>query len=141
MKHLVISAAVAAAVLVPGAAQAQAVPGAVVAVVDLEKVTSDCNACKTARATLQGQVNAYNARKQALATPLEAEQKSIQAAIDALKGAQPDAALQARMQAFETKRQQAATQIATQETQIQKLKDELKTLSGKQDQQRTGPFH
>jgi outer membrane protein len=120
MKHLLLSAAVAAIMLVPAAAQAQAVPGAVVAVVDLEKVTADCNACKTARAALQGQVNAYNARKQALATPLEAEQKSIQTAIDALKGAAPDAALQGRMQAFETKRQQAATEIANQEATIQR---------------------
>ena len=120
MKHLLLSAAVAAIVLVPAAAQAQAVPGAVVAVVDLEKVTADCNACKTARAALQGQVNAYNSRKQALATPLEAEQKSIQAAIDALKGAQPDAALEGRVRAFETRRQQAATEIANQEATIQR---------------------
>ena len=43
---------------VPRAASAQAVPAAVIAVVDLEKVTADCNACKTAAAALRSQVTA-----------------------------------------------------------------------------------
>jgi outer membrane protein len=120
MKKLLVSAAFAACILLPAAAQAQAIPAAIVAVVDLEKVTTDCNACKTARATLQGQVNGLQSREKALATPLETEQKSIQAAIDALKGAEPDAALQARMKAFETKRQQAAQQVTSEQQQIQR---------------------
>ena len=120
MKKLLVSAAFAASMLAPPAAQAQAIPAAIVAVVDLEKVTTDCNACKTARATLQGQVNGLQSREKALAAPLETEQKSIQAAIDALKGAEPDAALQARMKAFETKRQQAAQQVTNEQQQIQR---------------------
>ncbi len=120
MKKLLVSAAFAASLLAPAAAQAQAIPAAVVAVVDLEKVTTDCNACKTARATLQGQVNGLQSREKALAAPLETEQKSIQGAIDALKGAEPDAALQARMKAFEAKRQSAAEQVAAQQQQLQR---------------------
>ena len=120
MKKLLVSAAFAACMLAPAGAQAQAIPAAIVAVVDLEKVTTDCNACKTARATLQGQVNGLQSREKALATPLETEQKSIQAAIDALKGGEPDAALQARMKAFEAKRQQAAQDITNQQQQIQR---------------------
>ena len=100
-KFLILSAA-AAAVAVPSASQAQALPAAVIAVVDLEKVTTDCTACKAARATLQGQVTALQNREKALAAPLETEQKAIQAAIDALGGKQPDAALQARIKAWET---------------------------------------
>ncbi len=120
MKKLLVSAAFAASMLAPAAAQAQAIPAAIVAVVDLEKVTTDCNACKTARATLQGQVAGLTSREKALAAPLEAEQKSIQAAIDALSGKDPDAALQARMKAFETKRQQAAQQVTNEQQQIQR---------------------
>lgn len=120
MKNLLVSAALAAAILTPAAAQAQAIPAAVVAVVDLEKVTTDCNACKTARASLESQVAAFQAREKALAGPLQTEQTSIQAAIDALKGKQPDAALEARMKAFETKRQSASEQVAAQQKQLQR---------------------
>ena len=94
MKTLLLSSAFAAAMLAPAAASAQNIPAAVVAVVDLEKVTSQCTACRTAKATLEGQVNGLKSREQALAAPLQTEGKSIQAAIDALpKGKEPDAAL------------------------------------------------
>ena len=108
MKTLLMSAALAAALVAPSAASAQAVPAAVVAVVDLDRVTQQCNACKTAQAALSSQITAYQTREKSLATPLETEQKSIQAAVDALKGKEPDAALQARVKAFQTKQQQGA---------------------------------
>jgi outer membrane protein len=120
MKKLLVTAAFAAAIAVPASAQAQNLPAAVVAVVDLDKVSTSCNACKTARAALQGQVAALQNREKALAAPLEAEGKSIQTAVDALKGKEPDAALQARAQAFETKRQQGSQEIANQQQQIQR---------------------
>jgi len=91
MLKIAISAVLAAATLVPSAALAQNVPPAIIAVVDLERV---------------------QARETALTTPLQTEGKAIQAAIDALKGAEPDAALQARVKAFETKRQQGAQELA-----------------------------
>jgi len=119
MNKLLFSAALAVS-LVAGSAQAQAIPAAVVAVVDLERVTSLCNACQSARATLQGQVTALQAREKNLATPLETEQRSIQTAIDALKGKEPDAALQARAKAWETRRQEAAQEIARGQQQIQR---------------------
>ena len=54
MNKLILSAAaLGTALVIPAAAQAQAIPAAVVAIVDLEKVTADCNACKTASATLR----------------------------------------------------------------------------------------
>jgi Skp family chaperone for outer membrane proteins len=118
MKTLLISAAFAAALLAPSAASAQAVPAAVIAVLDLDRVTTDCNACKTAQAALRSQVEAYQTREKTLAAPLEAEQKSIQAAIDALKGKDPDAALQARIRAFQSKQQNGAQELATQQQQI-----------------------
>ena len=119
MKTLLVSAAFAAALLTPAAASAQAVPPAVVAVVDLDRVTAECNACKTARASLQSQLTAFQNRQKALATPLETEGKSIQAAVDALNGKEPDAALKTRAQSWETKRNQAAQEVARQQQQIQ----------------------
>jgi Skp family chaperone for outer membrane proteins len=118
MKKLLITASLAAAVL-PTAAQAQTVPAAVIAIVDLDKVTSQCNACKTASAALRAQVTALQNREKTLATPLQTEGKSIQAAIDALNGKEPDAALQARVKAFQAKQQQGSQELQRQQQQIQ----------------------
>jgi Skp family chaperone for outer membrane proteins len=120
MNKLLFSAALAASLGAGSAASAQAIPGAIVAVVDLEKVTSQCTACKTAAATLRSQIAGLQTREQALTTPLQTEQKSIQTAIDALNGKEPDAALQARAKAWETKRQQAAQEIGRQQDQIKR---------------------
>lgn len=119
MKTLLVSAAFAAALITPAAVTAQALPAAVVAVVDLDRVTQECNACKTAQAALRGQVEAYQTRERTLAAPLETEQKSIQTSIDALKGKEPDAALQTRVKAFQAKQQQAAQDLSAQQRQIQ----------------------
>jgi Skp family chaperone for outer membrane proteins len=121
MKILLLPAALAASVIAPAAASAQAIPPATIAVVDLDKVSSTCNACRTAQATLQGQVNALKARETALATPLQTEGRSIQATIDALpKGQEPPAALQARIKTFQTKQQAGAQELQRQQTQIQR---------------------
>ena len=119
MKRLLLSASLAASAILPSAAHAQGIPAAVVAVVDLDKVTSQCNACKTASATLRSQVTSLQNRQQTLAGPLETEGKAIQTAIDALSGKEPDAALKSRAQAWETKRQQAAQELQRQQQQIQ----------------------
>jgi outer membrane protein len=119
MKKLLISASLVASAIVPSAAHAQAIPAAVVAVVDLEKVTSTCNACKTASASLRSQVTGLQNRQQTLSGPLQTEGKSIQDAITALNGKEPDAALKTRAQAWETKRQQAAQELERQQAQIQ----------------------
>jgi Skp family chaperone for outer membrane proteins len=118
--NLFSAAVVAAAALLPAAASAQAIPAAVVAVVNLERVTAECTACKTASAALRSQVTALENRQKTLATPLETEGRAIQTAVDALKGAQPDAALQARARAWEQKRQQAAQEVGRQQQQIQR---------------------
>lgn len=119
MKRLLISASLAASALMPAAVHAQAIPAAVIAVVDLERVTAQCTACKTARTALQGQISGLQSRQAALAVPLQTEQKSIQAAIDALNGKDPDATLQARVKAFQTKQQQAEQELASRQQQIQ----------------------
>lgn len=120
MKTFLASAAVAAAALAPTAAAAQAVPPAVIAIVDVNRVTGDCNACKTAQTALRSQLSGWENRRKTLATSLQAEQKSLQAAVDALKGGQPDAALQARIKAFQTKTQQGEQDLANQQQTIQR---------------------
>ena len=136
MKTLLTSAAFAAALLAPSAASAQAIPGAVIAVVDLDRVTSDCTACKTAQAALKSQLQGYQTRERTLASPLETEQKSIQAAIDTQKG-NPDAALQARIKAFQTKQQSAAQELSAQQQQIQRNQQYIQ----KQIQDKLGPIY
>lgn len=120
MKKLLVSAAIAAIAMVPSAAVAQAVPAAVVAVVDLDRVSSQCNACKTAAAALRSQQASLENRRKTLAAPLETEGKSIQAAIDALKGGAPDAALQGRIRSFQQKEQQGTQELQRQAQQIQR---------------------
>ena len=120
MKTLLISASLIGSVVLPSAALAQAIPPAIVAVVDLEKVQSQCRACQTASAALRAQVTALQNRESTLATPLQTEGKSIQAAVDALNGKEPDAALQARIKAFQTKQQQGAQELQRQQQQIQR---------------------
>ena len=119
-KYLALAATAAALASAPTAASAQAIPGAVVAVVNLERVTNDCTACKTATAALRTQLTAYQNRQRTLAQPLETEQRAIQTAIDALKGAQPDAALQTRVRTFQTRQQEAAQQLSAEEQRIQR---------------------
>lgn len=120
MRKIAMTAAFAAMVLTPVGASAQAIPGAVIAVVDLEKVSSECTACKAAKTALEGQVTALKSREATLAAPLKTEGQSLQAAVEALKGKEPDAALQARIKAFQTKQQQGAQEIARQTNQIQR---------------------
>ena len=137
MKTFFVSAALAAAALAPSAASAQSVPGAVIAVVDLERVTSSCNACKTAATALRAQITSLQNRQKTLAAPLQTEGKSIQTAIDALNGKEPDAALKARVQAFQTKEQQAAQELQTQQAQVQRNQQYIQ----KQISDKLGPIY
>ena len=137
MKTIMFSAALAAAALAPSAAIAQTIPAAVIAVVNLDRVTSECTSCKTASAALRSQVTALENRQRTLGGPLETEGKAIQAAVEALKGAQPDAALQARARAWETKRQQATQEISRQQQQIQRNQAYIQQQVG----QKLGPIY
>jgi Skp family chaperone for outer membrane proteins len=119
MKRLLISTSLAAATMLPSVAQAQAVPTATVAVVDLDRVQSQCTACKTAAATLRSQATAEENREKTVAGPLQTEQQSIQAAVDAQKG-NPDAALQTRIKTFQTRAQAAQEEIARGRQQLQR---------------------
>jgi len=111
MNKLIVSSLLAAAAIMPSMAQAQTLPDSRVAVVDLQRVYTECNACKAAATQLQSQAEAIRQREQQLAGPLETEGQSIQAEANALNGAQPSAALQQRAEAFEQRRQAAAREL------------------------------
>jgi Skp family chaperone for outer membrane proteins len=120
MKRLLISASIAAIAALPSTANAQAIPPAVVAVVDLDRVQTECTACKTARDALKAQALAEDSREKALAAPLQTEQTAIQTAVDALKGKEPDAALQARYKTFQNKAQAAQAEAERGRAQLQR---------------------
>jgi len=120
MKNLLILSSLVASAVIPSTAHAQALSPAVIAVVDLDKVTADCTACKTALAALRAQGQAYQSRESALAAPLQTEQQSLQTAVNALNGKEPDAALKARITAFQNKQQQGATELQRQQQQLQR---------------------
>lgn len=120
MKSLYLAALAASAVLLPAAAQAQALPTAQIAVVDVAKIGTDCNACVTAAAALNQQSQAIDARAQQLAQPLEATGRALDAEISALNGAQPSADLQQRVATFNQQRDAANREITLQRQNLQR---------------------
>lgn len=113
-RYLLGSAFAALALASPVAVSAQALPPAVVAVIDRDRVASTCTQCVAATQQLQAQIRQFQARQQQLGTPLQTEQNAIQAAINALpQGGQPDPALRARVQTFQNNQQAAERELGT----------------------------
>jgi len=137
MNKILFGAALAASFVAPLAVQAQTIPGAVVAVADLDRVTAECTACKTASAALRSQAQALQAREKALTDPLAAEQRAIQAAVDALAGKEPDAALRSRVTQWQTKQQSAAQELQRSQQQIQRNQQYIQ----QQIAQKLGPIY
>lgn len=114
----ILAASALAVVAFSTTASAQRLSPAVVAVVDTDRVSRECTACRAAQSQLQTQVTALQTRATQLRTPLETEGRAIQTAINALAGKQPDAALQARITAFQTRQNTANTELATGEQRL-----------------------
>jgi outer membrane protein len=120
MRNLSLIAALAASTLaIPTAAQAQRLPGAVVAVVDTNRIYRECTACRAAQTQLQTQATTLQNRQQTLANQLRPEGEQLQQALQALAGKQPDAALRQRVEAFEQRQQQANQELAQSQQRIQ----------------------
>ncbi len=123
-KYLFTSALAAMALAAPGMGQAQQLPPAVIAVVNIESIIdgpSACTSCAAANAQIQGQVTQLQQRAQQLQSQLQAEETQLQTAINALpQGQQPDAALQARIQTFQALQQSSNNEIAARRDQIQR---------------------
>lgn len=120
MTKLLVSAAAAALVLGASPALAQAVAPAKIAVVDLDRISRECNACRTASATLQQQAQALETRAAQLQTQLQPEQTYLEGAVKALAGKQPDAALATRIRTFQQNQQNAGQELQNQQAQLQR---------------------
>ncbi len=116
-----IAALAASAIAIPSAALAQRAPGAVVVVVDSDRIYRDCNACRTAQTQLQSRLTALQARQKALADQLRPEGQAIQTAIQALAGRAPDAALRARAEAFQKKQDDANQELGRSQQNLQSI--------------------
>jgi Skp family chaperone for outer membrane proteins len=113
MTKLYLGSALAAlALALPAAAPAQRLGPAVVAVVDTDRISRECTACRAAATQLQNQGNTLRTRAQALQTQLQTQGAPIQQAVTALNGRQPDAALQGRITAFQTAQNNAQQELA-----------------------------
>jgi len=116
-----IAAALIAASTIAMPALAQRAPAAVVVVVDTDRIYRDCNACRTAQTQLQSQVQTLRTRQQTLEGQLRPEGQSIQTAVNALAGKQPDAALTNRVKAFEQRQDAANQELAKGQQNIQSI--------------------
>jgi Skp family chaperone for outer membrane proteins len=114
MTKTYLGAALAAlALATPGAALAQSRIGpAVVAIVDTDRISRDCTACRAARTQLETQATSLRTRAQTLQQQLQTQGQPIQTAVNALNGRQPDAALQGRITAFQTQERNAQQELA-----------------------------
>jgi Skp family chaperone for outer membrane proteins len=137
MNKFAFGAALAAlATAIPAAAPAQKVGGAIVAVVDADRVYKECTACKAAQAQLQTQANSLQQRAQQLAQPIQTEGAAVETALKALNGKPADAALQARITALQAKQNTAnqelqgrqATLQSTQQHVLQQINDRLRPI-------------
>jgi outer membrane protein len=116
------ASAIAASALIASTAPASAqsrLPAPVVAVVDAQRVMSDCNACKQAQAQLQAQLNQMQQFAQQLAAPLDTEAQQLDAALKAANN-RPDAALQTRIQTFRGKQENAQRQVQEQQQTLER---------------------
>lgn len=126
MKTLLLTSVLAAALALPATVSAQRLAPAVIAIVDTDRVSRECTACRAAQTQLETQVNALRTRATQLRTPLETEGRAIQTAIDALgAGKQPDAALQTRAQAFQTRQNTANQELATGEQRLRSTQENV----------------
>jgi Skp family chaperone for outer membrane proteins len=116
-----LTALAASAAALPTVAVAQRAPAAVIVVVDSDRIYRECTACKSAQSQLQAKVTALQTRQKSLADGLRPEGQSIQTAIQALAGKEPDAALRARVKAFQAKEEAANKELQTGQQNLQSI--------------------
>ncbi|HLL31148.1 MAG TPA: OmpH family outer membrane protein [Allosphingosinicella sp.] len=126
MNKLAFGAAVAAfSLALPGVAQAQRTPPAVIVVVDTDRVYRDCTACKAAQTQLQALVTSARTRATQLGQPLQTEAQSIEQAGAALRNqsgaarAAAETALTTRVQQFQQRQTAAQQEVSRLEQNVQ----------------------
>lgn len=116
MKSIISAAALAAAIALPAAAQAQTTP---ILVVDTDQIMSTCTACVAAQAQLRTRQTTAQTRLQTLQQQLQTEGAPLETAVQALNGKEPDAALRARVTAFQTKQRAAQQELENSQNTLQ----------------------
>ncbi|HYG48898.1 MAG TPA: OmpH family outer membrane protein [Allosphingosinicella sp.] len=126
MNKLAFGAALAALSLaLPGVAQAQRTPPAVIVVVDSDRIYRECTACRAAQTQLQGLITSARTRATQLGQPIQAEAQSIQQAGAALRNqtgaarTAAETALTTRVQALQQRETSAQQEISRLEQNIQ----------------------
>ena len=84
MTKIIFAALAGSTFLVPAAASAQALAAPVVAIVDIQRAQTQCNACKTALTQLESQLAGLRALQASLEAPLRTEAAALQTAGSAL---------------------------------------------------------
>jgi Skp family chaperone for outer membrane proteins len=132
MNKLAFGAAIAALSLgIPGAALAQRAPGAVIVVVDTDRVYRDCTACRAAQTQLQTQITAAQQRAQQLGQPIQTEAQSIQQAAQAARNATgaakttAETQLQQRVQSLQQRETAANQELQRLEQNIQSTRQNV----------------
>ncbi|HEX4693772.1 OmpH family outer membrane protein [Sphingomonas sp.] len=122
-KKLIGAAIAAAALVAPAVALAQTAPS--VLVVDIDRVGSECNACKVAGGQFQTMVQQAQTRAQTLRTQLETAGAPLEASIKALNGKAPDVALQARVTAFQQQENSANGELNNTQQRLQSIQQNI----------------
>jgi Skp family chaperone for outer membrane proteins len=131
MNKLTFGAALAViAAAMPAAASAQRLSAQPIAVVDSDRIFRECTACRAAQTQLQTQLQQAQQRAQQLTAPLQTEGQSIQTAVNALNGRQPDAALTARIQALQTKQNTANQELSGREQTLRSTQQHVQQQIG-----------
>ncbi|MDQ3080392.1 MAG: OmpH family outer membrane protein, partial [Pseudomonadota bacterium] len=79
MTKILYAALAASTLLVPAAASAQALAAPVIAIVDIQRVQTQCNACRTALTQLESQLAGLRTLQTTLEAPLRTENTALQA--------------------------------------------------------------
>ena len=116
MRKFMLAAALAAtAAIIPSAASA----APALLTVDLDRIRTECTACRSATAAIQAQIKQGQDRAQALDSQLKPELQAIEAAGRALNGKEPDAALKKRATDFQARQQAAQAELANKQRAIE----------------------
>ena len=143
MNTIFKAAMLASVAIAPFPVFAQALSPAIIAIVDTQRVTNECTACKSASAQIQALVTQGQARAQALSAPIQAEEQSINVAAQALSKLAPGAArntaetaLRTRAQTLQTKQQAAQRELGGLQQNIQSVQANV----GRQISERLNPI-
>ncbi len=130
MNKLLLGATV-AALAIPAAASAQgaSTPGAVIVVVDTNRLLSECTACRAAAPQIQALISQFQQRQQQLSQQIQAEGQSIQTAGTATQAMAPGAArtaaensIRQRVQALQSRQDAANQELQRSEQNIQSIR-------------------